>query len=72
VADMLIRNLPDEVLAAIDAAARRLGLSRNEFVRRRLGAVLGVDDRVTVDDLARFAEDFADLADAAVMARAWE
>jgi len=34
--DMLIRDVPDEVIAALDAHAGRLGLSRSEYVRRRL------------------------------------
>ena len=34
--DMLIRDLPDEVVAALDAQAERLGISRSEYVRRRL------------------------------------
>ena len=34
--DMLIRDVPDDVIAALDAHAGRLGLSRSEYVRRRL------------------------------------
>lgn len=34
--DMLIRDIPDEVIAGLDAHAGRLGLSRSEYVRRRL------------------------------------
>ena len=34
--DILIRDVPDEVIAAVDARAGRLGLSRSEYVRRRL------------------------------------
>ncbi len=34
--DLLIRDVPDDVIAALDAHARRLGLSRSEYVRRRL------------------------------------
>ncbi len=34
--DVLIRDLPDDVLAAIDAKARRIGLSRTEYIRRTL------------------------------------
>ena len=34
--DMLIRDVPDDVVAAVDAHAARLGLSRSEYVRRRL------------------------------------
>ena len=71
--DILIREVPDEVLSAIDARAARLGISRSEYVRRRLAqdAVTG-RDTVSVADLRTFAETFADLADDAVMTRAWE
>jgi plasmid stability protein len=72
-ADMLIRDVPDEVLAAVDARARRLGLSRSEYVRRRLAqdaATSGL--AVGAPDLARFAETFADLNDPDVMSRAWQ
>ena len=34
--DILIRDLPDEVIDALDARARQLGLSRSEYVRRLL------------------------------------
>ena len=33
--DMLIRDVPDEVIAAVDAHAARLGLPRSEYVRGR-------------------------------------
>jgi hypothetical protein len=71
--DMLIRDVPDNVIAAIDAHASRLGLSRSEYVRRRLAqdAVTG-DSPVTAGDLERFARDFGDLADPDVMSRAWQ
>jgi len=36
VTDLLIRDVPDDVVAAVDARASRLGLSRSEYVRRRL------------------------------------
>jgi plasmid stability protein len=70
--DMLIRDVPDDVVAAIDARASRLGLSRSEYVRRRLAqdaATTGT--AVSVQDLARFAEAFGDLADPEVMSQAW-
>ena len=35
-ANVLIRNVPDEVVAAIDSYAERLGLSRAELLRRFL------------------------------------
>lgn len=70
-ADLLIRDVPDHVLAVIDANAKRLGLSRSEYVRRQLAAA-GAGGKVTVEDLTRFSATFADLADPEVMARAWE
>ena len=70
--DMLIRDVPDDVIAAVDAHAGRLGLSRSEYVRRRLSQDSALPGRpVTVQDLARFANEFADLADPDVMSSAW-
>lgn len=71
--DIFIRDVPDDVIAALDAHAGRLGLSRSEYVRRRLAqdAVLS-GPPVSVQDLARFADDFADLADPDVMSEAWQ
>lgn len=37
-ADVLIRDIPEDVLAEVDAHAARLGLSRAEYIRRRLTA----------------------------------
>jgi plasmid stability protein len=71
--DMLIRDVPDDVIAALDAHAGRLGLSRSEYVRRRLAQDAGASGTpVKVEDLARFADTFRDLADPDVMARAWQ
>jgi hypothetical protein len=67
----LIRDIPDDVLAAIDVAARRMGLSRTEFLRRRL-ASFARSGPVAVEDLARFETRFADLADPDLMRSAWE
>ena len=70
--DVLIRDVPDEVIAAVDARASRLGLSRSEYVRRRLAQdAAAASSPVSARDLARFAEVFGDLADPEVMARAW-
>ena len=70
--DMLIRDIPDEVIAGLDAHAGRLGLSRSEYVRRRLAQdAAQTGSTVSVQDLTRFAETFADLADDDVMSRAW-
>ena len=71
-ADLLIRDVPDEVVAAIDNRAARLGLSRAEYLRRQLARET-VDDTtpVTVEDLQRFSETFADLKDPEIMKGAW-
>ena len=70
--DMLIRDVPDDVIAAVDAHARRLGLSRTEYVRRRLTQDAAVQaTAVGVQDLLRFTESFTDLADPELMSRAW-
>jgi hypothetical protein len=71
--DLLIRDVPDDVLAAIDAKAQRLGVSRSEYLRRALARERAVTDvDVTVHDLERFGDTFADLADEDVMRQAWE
>lgn len=71
-ADVLVRDLPAEVVAGLDRRARRLGLSRSEFVRRVLTQEAAQPaGRVTVEDLKRTAEVFADLANPEVMERAW-
>jgi plasmid stability protein len=70
--DVLIRDVPEEVVAALDAHAARLGLSRSEYVRRRLAQDAATPGSpVSVKDLARFAGTFADLADPDVMSQAW-
>lgn len=73
VTDVLVRDVPDDVVAALDARASRLGLSRSEYLRRRLAqeAVIAMQP-VTVGDLTIFAATFADLGDPEVMKGAWE
>lgn len=71
--DVLIRDIPDEVLAALDELASRLGLSRTEYIRRRLAQdARTARTTVTRDDWRRFADTYGDLADPAVMDTAWE
>ena len=71
--DMLIRDVPDDVIAALETHARRLGLSRSEYVRRKLAQdAAATDSPVNARDLTRFAETFSDLADPDVMSRAWQ
>ena len=70
--DILIRDVPDEVVAAIEANARQSGLTRAEYLRRALERErTASDDDVTVESLRRFSEVFADLADPEVMRSAW-
>ena len=71
--DVLVRDVPDDVVAALDARAARLGLSRSEYLRRKLAqeAVNGPRP-VTVEHLIAFGETFADLTDPEVMKGAWE
>lgn len=69
--DLLIRDVPDDVVAAIDANAGRLGLSRSEFLRRTLAQAAYRPAAVTAEQLRRFGDTFADLADDDVMRQAW-
>jgi hypothetical protein len=70
--DVLIRDVPDGVLAGVDAHAARLGISRVEYIRRRLAADAAIASApVSVNDLRTFADRFADLADDDVMNEAW-
>lgn len=70
--DMLIRDIPEDVLTAIDAKASKLGISRAEYVRRRLAQDASATVSVSVADLHRFGRTFADLADPSVMSGAWD
>lgn len=71
--DVLVRDVPDGVVAALDARAARLGLSRSEYLRRRLAQeAVTTAPPVTAADLVVFAETFADLGDAEVIKGAWE
>ncbi len=70
--DILIRDVPDEVLAAIDAKAKRVGLSRTEYLRRALERErLPESAAVTVEQLRRVASLARDLDDPEVMSGAW-
>ena len=70
--DILIRDVPDDVIAAIDVKAQRVGLSRTEYLRRALARECDTQSTaVSVADLADFADTFADLDDPDLMSRAW-
>lgn len=71
--DVLVRDVPDDVVAALDARASRLGLSRTEYLRRRLAqAAVAGPEPVTSEDLVDFATTFTDLGDPEVMKGAWD
>jgi hypothetical protein len=67
--DILIRDVPDDVVAALDANAKRTGQTRAEYLRRLLADQQ--PSALTREQLNRFAERTADLGDAEVMAAAW-
>ena len=69
-AEVLIRDVSEAVLAGVDAHAARLGLSRVEYIRRRLASdAASSRTMVSVDDLRSFADRFTDLADVEIMGR---
>lgn len=73
-ADILIRDVSDDVVAAIDAKASRAGLSRAEYLRRALErerTPTPDSEPVTASHLQRLADLAADLDDPEVMAGAW-
>ncbi|MCY4631247.1 MAG: antitoxin [bacterium] len=69
--DILVRDVPDDVVAAIEVNARAVGLSRVEYLRRLLERERTTGGDVTVESLRRFGETFCDLADGDVMRSAW-
>lgn len=71
-ADILITDVPDEVVAAIDAKAKRVGLSRTEYLRRALARECTQDTGpITIGHLHRAATLAIDLDDPDVRAGAW-
>ena len=71
--NILIRDLSQEAVDRIDAAAANLGLSRNEYLRRKLeeSTKPAGEQEITDEDWQRSGETFADLADPTVMDAAW-
>jgi hypothetical protein len=74
--DILVRDVPDAVLEALDAAAARAGVSRVEYVRRTLAAEVDRAARaaqrpLTRGDWQQFSALAADLSDDEVMRGAW-
>lgn len=72
-ADILVRDVPQEVLARIEVHASRLGLSRVEYIRRRLAADAATGgEPVSVADPRSFADRVGELTDSQVMGAAWQ
>ena len=70
--DMFAPDVPEELAAAPDAHVAQPGLLRSEVIPQRVAQdALARRSAVSVDDLARFADAFGDLADPDVMSRAW-
>jgi hypothetical protein len=71
--NILIRDVSREAVDRIDAAAGSLGLSRNEYLRRKLeqGTARPAARTITDEDWKQSAETFADLDNPDVMAAAW-
>ena len=70
--DILIRDVPEDVIGLLEQKARQQGLSRTEYLRRMLvreSTVRGSD--ATVEDWRAFAERHADLDDPELMRQAW-
>jgi hypothetical protein len=71
--NILIRDLSQRAVDRIDADAANLGLSRNEYLRRKFeqSVTEPTQRAVTAEDWKRSAETFADLADPDAMEGAW-
>ena len=69
--DILIPDVPEDVLQTLDGNARRAKLSRAEYLRRMLERDCDQAPKVTVECLRQFGETFADLADPEVMKAVW-
>jgi len=68
----LIRNFPAEDLALLDEHAARLGISRTDYLRRRLQQeARRVTKRVTAADLMALSRSIPDLGKDDVMTDAW-
>jgi len=72
VPDLLIRNVPAQDLHQLDEQARRVGLSRTEYLKRHLHReAQRLESSVTAADLSALADLVPDLGDADIMADAW-
>ena len=71
--DILIRGISDTAMKRLDSEAALLGLSRNEYLRRKIKDAVEPAPRrkITAEDCARTARVHADLSDEEIMRAAW-
>lgn len=70
--DILIRNLDEDDVSRLDKRASRLGLSRNEFIRRTLSREAHIGEQtITKEDWERFADLASDMLSEDFERRAW-
>jgi len=70
--DILIRDIPEAVLTAIERNATSLGISRSEHLRRLLAQAAVPQGETTTADWLWFGEAFIDLDDLQIMEHAWQ
>jgi hypothetical protein len=71
-ADLLIRDLAPEIVVALDAKAKTLGISRVELVRRSIAREVAVStESVTEAHLEALVELLPDLGNVEIMRGAW-
>lgn len=71
-ANLLIRNIDEDVVRRIESDAERQGLSREEYLRRELDRLSTRSHRpVTRADFVESMEVFIDVTDDSVMEQAW-
>ena len=70
--DILIRDVPEDLIELIERNSRRMGISRSEYLRRTLARERSTEiEPTTAADFERVSERFAGLADEELMRRAW-
>jgi len=71
--DILIRGISDAAVKQLDSEAAEVGLSRNEYLRRKIENSAEPEPRkkITAEDWARTARVHADLSDEELMRTAW-
>ena len=75
-ADILVRDVPDAIVAELDAAATRAGVSRVEYIRRALAAEVNRITReaqapLTRNDWQQLTALTSELGNDEIMREAW-